>query len=140
MKIVEKIWGREFWIVNSKIPPYCGKRLIVKHGYRVSFHKHKDKDEVFYLRNGKVFMKTEGRIERTTANHVEQLDGEHQWMMEVGDSVRIFPETYHSFAGFTEAEIYEFSSHHDDNDTYRKDKSGKVNFSEYFKTVDKLSL
>ncbi len=146
MQIVKKKWGREEWIVNSVNPPYCGKRLFVTKGYRVSFHKHKDKDEVFYLSDGRVLMTTDGRIERTTAiKHenafdtfdVEQLDGEQQWMMEVGDSTHIYPGTYHSFAGFEGAEIYEFSSHHDNNDTYRKDVSGKADFSEYLKKVGK---
>ena len=147
MKIVKKVWGREEWIVNSINPPYCGKRLFVTQGYRVSLHKHKEKDEVFYLRSGRVLMTTDGRVERITVQkhedtfdtfNTEQLDGGQKWMMEVGDSVRIYPGTYHSFAGFEEAEIYEFSSHHDDNDTYRKDVSGKADFSEYLKKVDKI--
>lgn len=131
MKTVNKKWGLEFWIVNSVFPPYCGKKLVLFKGFRVSFHKHKKKDEAFYIGSGLVIMKTDGHIVRATMKEgnsftTEELNGEQEWKIKPGDSVRIYPGTYHSFGGLEESEIFEFSSHHDDSDTYRKDESGKM--------------
>ena len=47
LNIVDKVWGREEWIVNNE--KYCGKKLILKKGYSCSMHHHKIKDETFYI-------------------------------------------------------------------------------------------
>ena len=36
---VEKVWGHEEWIANND--KYCGKKLVVKKGFRCSMHHHK---------------------------------------------------------------------------------------------------
>ena len=106
-KIVNKKWGQEKWIVNDK---YCGKLLILKRGYQCSLHCHKIKDETFYIYRGKVLMKL-GRVNLT---------------MTRGDSARIKPGVYHQFTGIMDSEIIEFSTRHENSDTYRKSESGKV--------------
>ncbi|KKL09183.1 hypothetical protein LCGC14_2568390, partial [marine sediment metagenome] len=105
-KEVEKVWGKELWIVNGD---YCGKKLMLKRGYRCSIHMHKKKDEVFYLIRGKVLI----------------MVGDKTWIMNPEDSVHVPPNTWHNFTGLTDAQIIEFSSHHDEEDSYRKDVSGK---------------
>ncbi len=47
----KKVWGREEWLVNTD--KYCGKFLNVDKGYRSSIHHHRNKDETFYLLEGK---------------------------------------------------------------------------------------
>ena len=54
---VEKIWGEEHWIVNRE---YCGKKLVLRKGYRCSMHYHQIKDEVFYLIQGRVLLECDG--------------------------------------------------------------------------------
>jgi len=114
IKIVPKVWGEERWIVNRG---YCGKLLILKRGFRCSLHKHKRKEEDFYLIRGRILMEV----------------GDKKWMMRPEDSVYIPPNTWHRFTGLTNAQIIEFSSHHDDADSYRKELSGKANL---FKAYD----
>ncbi len=46
-----------------------------------------------------------------------------------GDSVRIRPGTKHRFTGLEDSEIIEFSTHHEDSDSYREELSGKVDLS-----------
>ena len=57
-KIVKKVWGHEEWIINRD---YCGKKLILKKGFRCSIHHHKVKDETFYIIKGKVLLEADGK-------------------------------------------------------------------------------
>ena len=50
VKIVPKVWGQEQWLVNNE--KYCGKKMLIKDGYYCSYHKHKIKDETFYILDG----------------------------------------------------------------------------------------
>ena len=108
MKIVKKMWGAEHWIINTE--RYCGKLLILKKGWRSSLHYHNLKDESFYINRGRVLMEVDGR----------------KWVMKKGDCVRILPNSVHRFTGLKKSEIFEFSTHHDDSDTYRRTQSEKV--------------
>ena len=113
-KIVKKLWGHEEWIVNRD---YCGKKLVLKKGLRCSVHHHKNKDETFYIIKGKVLI---------------ELDKEKKVMLP-GDSILIEPGTKHRFTGLEDSEIIEFSTHHEDSDSYRDEPSGTVD-------LDKLDL
>jgi quercetin dioxygenase-like cupin family protein len=103
--VVPKSWGEEHWIVNKE---YCGKKLVLRQGHRCSLHFHKVKDEVFYVISGRVFLEHEG----------ERL------VMEPGDHRHIPVGTVHRFTGLTDAEIIEFSTHHEDSDSHRIETGG----------------
>lgn len=107
-KYVEKVWGSELWIANNEL--YCGKILNLKKGYQCSIHKHKLKDETFYILEGTVLMEVEN-IKNT---------------MKAGETVRIKPDTYHRFTGLEDSKIIEISTQHFDEDSYRKTLSGKI--------------
>ena len=107
-KEVEKVWGKELWIVNGK---YCGKKLMLKRGHRCSMHQHKNKDEVFYLIRGVILMEVDDK----------------KWIMNPEDSVHVPQNTLHRFTGLLNSQIIEFSSHHEDEDSYRNEPSGKAN-------------
>jgi ADP-L-glycero-D-manno-heptose 6-epimerase len=111
LKQVSKIWGKEEWIVNRD---YCGKKLTLNKGFRCSMHYHKNKDETFYILKGKVLMET---------------DKETKIMAEE-DSILIEPNTKHRFTGLENSEIMEFSTHHEDEDSYRTELSGEIDLSE----------
>ena len=113
-KEVKKEWGKEIWIVNRD---YCGKKLILNKGFRCSMHYHKNKDETFYILNGKVLLEI----------------GMQKNIMLPGDSILIKPGQKHRFTGLEFSEIMEFSTHHEDSDSYREELSGKVD-------LDKLEL
>jgi quercetin dioxygenase-like cupin family protein len=111
---VQKEWGKEIWIVNKE---YCGKKLILNKGYRCSMHSHKKKDETFYVLSGKVFI---------------EIDNQ-KYIMLPGHSILIKPLMKHRFTGLENSEIMEFSTHHDDSDSYREELSGKID-------LDRLEL
>lgn len=105
----KKIWGEEIWLVNND--DYCAKLLIVKKQHQCSFHMHKEKDETFVLQSGYVVM---------DVDYKERL-------MKPGQAVHIPPETYHRFAGLSdESVILEVSTHHSEEDSYRKTQSRHV--------------
>ena len=113
---VTKIWGHEEWIVNNT--KYCGKKLVLKKGYRCSMHKHDVKDETFYILSGKVLMETE-------------LDGKKEKMlMTPGDVVHIKTGMWHRFTGFVDSQIMEFSTFHMDEDSTRREPSGTIDLKE----------
>lgn len=95
-----KVWGEERWIVNRD---YCGKVMTLRKGFRCSLHFHKQKDEVFYVTRGRVFL--------------EVGDGER--VLGPGDHEHVPPGVEHRFWGLEDSEIIEFSTHHDEADSYR---------------------
>jgi len=113
MKEVEKVWGKEIWVVNRE---YCGKILKLKKGFRCSLHYHKKKDETFYILKGKVLFEVAGDF---GAHDREQV-------MLPGDSIHIVPFITHRFTGLEDSEIIEFSTHHEDSDSYRLTESEEV--------------
>lgn len=102
---VPKEWGEEHWIVNKE---YCGKKLLLKKNRRCSMHSHKKKDEVFYLQSGKVLL---------------EMDGKKHTLLP-GDFVHVLPNSPHRFTGLQDSEIIEFSTTHDEEDSYRTEFSG----------------
>ncbi len=101
-KIVNKSWGKEYWIVNKE---YCGKLLEIHKGKSCSLHLHKIKNETFYVLSGKV----EIEINDITKTLTEC------------DIVHIERNTLHRFTGIDDINtLIEFSTHHDDSDTYRR--------------------
>ena len=110
---VPKVWGEEHWIVNRD---YCGKKLILRRGFRCSLHLHKNKDEVFYVISGKVFLEL----------------GDRERVMGPGDHQHVPQGVEHRFWGIEDAEIIEFSTHHEDEDSYRVpgQESGAFDFAE----------
>jgi len=102
VKQVKKEWGSEVWMVNNEL--YCGKKLMLIKGKRVSLHKHKNKDETFYIESGRLLMELEGKV----------------FIMVKGDVVRIKPGMLHRYTGLEDSMIIEISTHHEDEDTYRE--------------------
>jgi len=106
-RVVPKEWGEEHWIVNRG---YCGKKLILRRGFRCSLHLHPVKDETFHVDRGAVFLELAGE------GHV----------LRAGDTRHIPTGTPHRFTGLEESVILEFSTHHDDDDVVRMEPSGAV--------------
>ena len=102
-EIHQKVWGHEEWAVNH--PDYCGKFLYLKKGKRCSLHYHKNKDETFYVLSGRVLM---------------EINGEER-IMGKGDIQHISPMTRHRFSGLSDSVIVEFSTHHEEEDSFRSE-------------------
>ncbi len=123
---VEKVWGHEEWIVNNS--KYCGKKLVLRKGYRCSMHYHKIKEETFYVLSGKILFESEFSGENKTK------------VIESGDIEHIKPNLLHRFTGLEDSEIIEFSTFHMDKDSYRKEVSGKVNSEEIDALLKKAGI
>ena len=83
-------------------------------------HKHKEKDEVFYLQSGKVLLEVAGK--------------EHT--MKPGDFIHIRAGDAHRFTGLEDSEIFEFSTTHSEDDSYRSTVSGHVDEERYERQSD----
>jgi quercetin dioxygenase-like cupin family protein len=106
---IPKGWGGEHVIINCD--EYCGKILKFIKDRRNSIHKHLKKQETFYIQKGKV---------QLNLYHVpEDLKYVYPVTLCEGDSYTIMPNQIHNILALTEADVYEFSSHHSDDDTIK---------------------
>lgn len=108
--LVPKGWGCEEWIINSE--KYCGKILRIKEGKKTSWHFHKVKDEVMYVHDGCVII-LYGYDE--DINNIET----RQITLNRGDSFHIPIGMIHQIVALDDSEVFEFSTQHFDEDSYR---------------------
>lgn len=106
-----KGWGYEKWICNS--PEYCGKLLYFHKGKRCSFHYHKVKDEVFYLQSGRMIVKYSDGDDLSTA---------HEKELRPGEAFHVYRGLRHQMIALEDSELFEFSTQHFENDSYRIQK------------------
>jgi D-beta-D-heptose 7-phosphate kinase/D-beta-D-heptose 1-phosphate adenosyltransferase len=119
--LIPKGWGWEEIIVNSE---YCGKKMFVKEQHRCSIHKHEVKDEVIMVWNGLVYFET--------GDSPDHLIG--HWMKD-NERVHLMPGTWHRFTGIQDTMLIEFSTHHEDEDSIRHIKGGKIGEDEFRKIL-----
>tara|TARA_R100001079_G_scaffold966_1_gene635 strand:- start:32250 stop:32612 length:363 start_codon:yes stop_codon:yes gene_type:complete len=108
IKFVPKGWGYERWIVNKE--EYCGKLLFFVKDKRCSWHYHKLKDEVFYIQSGKVLVKYSDDDDITKASEV---------VLSKGDNFHVYRGLRHQMIAIEDTELFEFSTQHFDEDSYR---------------------
>ena len=107
---VIKKWGKEIVIVNNEM--YCGKILCIDAGKKFSMHFHMNKDEAWYVAKGSLML---SYIDTSNAqkNHMN---------LKVGDVVRLCPGVPHQLQAIEDSEIFEVSTPHRDEDSYRVEK------------------
>lgn len=107
-KLVPKKWGHELWIHNSEA--YCGKLLVFNKGARFSMHYHLKKEETWFVSKGSFQYKW---IDTTNADRVSQI-------IEEGDIIDLKQGQPHQLIAITQdATIFEVSTQHFDEDSYR---------------------
>ena len=104
---VKKAWGYELHIHNS--PDYCGKVLHFNENAKFSMHFHVRKKETWYVQSGEFLLiyinpKTAERLERVLSKGM---------VIEVPQG---WPHQLHCIK---EGDIYEVSTEHFDDDSYR---------------------
>ena len=104
---VPKGWGEELIIENNEM--YCGKLLIFKKGCKFSMHYHLLKDETWYVQEGKFNYRW---IDTETAEL-------NQTKLKKGDVVRQRVGQPHQILALTDGTIFEVSTQHFDEDSYR---------------------
>jgi len=108
IKFVPKGWGHEKWIVNTD--EYCGKLLFFNKGKRCSWHYHKLKDETFYLQSGSLLL---------FYGDTDSLKDAKTIVLEPGDKFHIHRGLRHQMVAQADSELFEFSTQHFDEDSYR---------------------
>jgi mannose-6-phosphate isomerase-like protein (cupin superfamily) len=112
-KLIKKVWGWEYWIVNCE--QYCGKILIVKKDHICSTHYHQKKHETFHILSGHLYMEYDLDFTERT-----------YWRMAPGDTLIVPPYTKHAFGGITDVKFLEISTQHFEDDSYRDNQSRYV--------------
>ena len=112
---IPKGWGHEIIIENNE--KYCGKVLVFKAGCKFSMHYHMIKDETWYVNRGEFIYRW---IDTKTADIHDQI-------LTVGDVVRQRPGQPHQIIAITDGEIFEVSTQHFDEDSYRVMKGDNQN-------------
>ena len=108
IKHVPKGWGWEKWIANS--PEYCGKLLFIRKNKRCSWHYHKLKDETFYIQSGKIHL---------FYGDTDDLSKANTTILEPGDKFYVYRGLRHQMIALSDTELFEFSTQHFDDDSYR---------------------
>lgn len=109
MEIVPKGWGREEWLVNTKL--YCAKFLIFDPLKECSLHYHELKTETFCVLEGyiELHLNWTGAPKDYEVLHLRK-----------GKSIQILPGLCHRIvAGAEGATVLEVSTHHKNSDSYR---------------------
>jgi len=109
-EIVEKKWGREVILHNSE--NYCGKLLIFNKEAKFSMHFHMKKKETWYVNKGNLILYY---IDTTNAELYSKN-------LIQGDTIDILPGLPHQLLAIEESEIFEISTQHFDEDSYRISK------------------
>ncbi len=107
-KFVPKGWGFERWIWNDEL--YCGKLLFFAQGRKCSWHYHKLKDETFYIQSGELLVWYGWDEDFSKAANI---------ILKKGDTFHVPPGLKHQMLGLVDTEMFEFSTTHSDDDSYR---------------------
>ena len=114
-KIVNKKWGYEIWLENSK--DYCGKHLHVLPSKWSSVHYHREKRETYYIISGELLVEysTDLNENRWKSGFVGNK------ILKKGEAFTIERMVAHRFTSnlVTPCDFVEISTYHDDNDCYR---------------------
>jgi len=123
---VSKGWGYEKWIVNKE--EYCGKLLFFWSGKRCSYHYHKLKDETFYVQSGKIELEwsddpsLDEPRDRTQDIYWHKYPERKTVLLIKGDSFHIPAGRRHQMTALEDTELFEFSTEHFDEDSFRLQK------------------
>lgn len=119
-KQVWKAWGYELWIHNSF--EYCGKILHFNNkGSKFSLHYHLKKDEAWYVTKGAFVLL-----------HMDLKKGKRLVQdLKVGDVIHVpRGEPHQLIACQPDSEIFEVSTQHFDEDSYRIESGDKTIFDQ----------
>jgi quercetin dioxygenase-like cupin family protein len=107
VEIVPKGWGKEIIFVNND--EYCGKLLCFDKGKKFSMHYHLKKKETWYVSKGAFIL-----IWVDTANGTTYTE-----YLKVGDVVTNERGEPHQLIATEDAEVFEVSTKHYDDDSFR---------------------
>jgi mannose-6-phosphate isomerase len=111
---VDKPWGHELvWALSDD---YAGKLLAVKAGHELSLQFHRQKDESWYLLEGRAKVEFAGPGEKVTTSEV----------IVPGAAFRIRPGTVHRIRALEDTVMLEVSTPHLDDVVRLEDQYGRA--------------
>ena len=113
--VVPKKWGKEIIIHNDE--DYCGKLLIFNKSAKFSMHFHLRKKETWYVQEGKFLLRY---IDTRNATILEKE-------LTKGMAVEVQQGDPHQLIALTKGIIFEVSTQHFDDDSYRIEKGDSQN-------------
>jgi mannose-6-phosphate isomerase-like protein (cupin superfamily) len=122
INVVSKGWGHELWIVNHE--KYCGKQLTVLPSKYCSMHYHELKEETFYVTYGVL------KLEYASAMHLDEIKADPSLFEKLKQTVNLncgqsfdlglrMAHRFTSGSNWNPCAFIEFSTHHEDSDSYR---------------------
>ena len=97
---VEKPWGHELiWALTEL---YCGKLLVVKAGHELSLQFHREKDESWYVLEGRAELELAAAGEKATSREV----------VLPGAAFHFTPGTVHRIRALEDTTVLEVSTPH----------------------------
>ena len=88
----------------------ANKLLFFHQGKRCSWHYHKLKDEVFFLQSGELLVKF---------SEEDDIEKAEEVVLKPGDNFYVYPGLRHQMLALKPSELFEFSTEHFDEDSYR---------------------
>jgi mannose-6-phosphate isomerase len=117
-KRVDKPWGYELiWALTER---YCGKLLVVRAGQELSLQFHREKDESWYVLEGRAELEFAGAGEKATSREV----------VTPGAAFRITPGTVHRVRALDDTTILEVSTPQLDDVVRLEDSYGRAGTTE----------
>ena len=118
-KRVDKPWGYELiWALTER---YCGKLLVVRAGHELSLQFHREKDESWYVLEGRAKVELAAVGERVPSSEV----------VTPGAAFRITPGTVHRVSALDDTTILEVSTPQLEDVVRLEDLYGRAGTSEH---------
>ena len=115
---VEKPWGHELiWALTDR---YCGKLLVVRAGQSLSLQFHREKDESWYVLEGRAELEFAAAGEKTIAAEV----------VTAGAAFHITPGTVHRIRALEDTTVIEVSTPYLDDVVRLEDAYGREGTSD----------
>ena len=115
---VDKPWGYELiWALTEH---YCGKLLVVRAGHELSLQFHREKDESWFVLEGRAKLEFAAAGEKATTNEV----------VKAGAAFHITPGTVHRVRALEDTTILEVSTPHLDDVVRLEDTYGRAGTTE----------
>jgi mannose-6-phosphate isomerase len=111
---VEKPWGYE--LIWAQSEHYAGKLLSVNAGHALSLQFHREKDESWYVLEGRAELEFAAPGEKTTSSEI----------VTPGSAFRITPGTVHRIRALEDTVIAEVSTPHLDDVVRLEDSYGRA--------------
>lgn len=119
-QIVPKGWGWERWLWNNE--DYCCKELFFFKGKFCSWHYHIEKDELFRVLTGKLYVEYSTEdclLVNEDGNKILDVNKTSWSVLETGDVFHVPRGLRHRMCGSTDCLLLEISTTHKDEDSIR---------------------